>query len=73
MHVAFAAAACAQIVFEIGITTDRSEIVQRRASEIGMQHDAGGVDDLAKRWGKQLVEPPLHDGPDLRGVVRHVV
>ena len=48
MHVALAAAAGGEIVFQVGVARGKSGGRQRRASEIGVQDDAGGIDDAAE-------------------------
>ena len=48
MHITLAALASFQIVFEIRITADGTKVVERRTSEVGMQNDAGRVDDRSE-------------------------
>ncbi len=49
MDVAFAAPAGGEVVFEVGICRENGLRAQGRASEVGVQDDAGGVDDAAQR------------------------
>ena len=49
MAVAFAALTGREIVLEIGVARDGCGRGKRGASEIGVQDDAGGVDDMAQR------------------------
>ena len=49
VHVAFAAAAGGEIVFQVGVARGERGGAERRASQVGVQDDAGGVDDAAQR------------------------
>ncbi|MCU1236986.1 MAG: hypothetical protein JWP63_4953, partial [Candidatus Solibacter sp.] len=49
VDVALAASSGGEIVFEIGISGEHGERAERSASEISVEDDAGGVDDVAER------------------------
>ena len=54
MHIALAAAAGREIVFEIAVAGDGLEWRQRRASEVGVENDAGGIDRRAAGTGAAM-------------------
>ena len=47
--VALAALAGGEVVFEIGVARQDGAGSERGATEIGVEHDAGGIDDAAER------------------------
>ena len=47
--VALAAASGAEIVFQVAVAGEQSVLAERGAAEVGVEHDAGGVDDAAQR------------------------
>ncbi len=49
MHIALPALACGEVVLKIGVAVNGREISQRRASQIGVQYDAGGIDYMPVR------------------------
>ena len=49
VHIALAAAPGREIVFQVGIAGQHVDGAQRRASQVGMQHHPGGIDDAPQR------------------------
>ncbi len=70
VDVALAAASGGEVVLEVGVSRHNGKRAQRRASQIGVQHDAGGVDDAAQRRPLKAARAPL-DACDRRQAPRN--
>ena len=62
VDIALAALAGCKIVFQVGVAGLEGKRGQRRASQVGVEHHAGGVDDAPQRRPGDGVESPFHAG-----------
>src|ERR1700722_7747127 len=70
MYVALSTPSGGKVVFQIGVARKIRLRPERRTAQIGMQHDACGIEDSAQRWTHQRTQRPLHacfDGKPIAG------
>src|SRR5262249_43413487 len=56
MDVALTSLAGSQVILQVRVARDEILRPERRASEVGVEDDSGGVDDWPQRWLRQLGE-----------------